>query len=312
MYDSYDVTQWLLLFFLYSFIGWVWESCYVSVKKGRWVNRGFLNGPLLPIYGFGAVTILLSTISVRNSLVLIFLLGMTGATILEYVTGVCMEKIFHVRYWDYSNQKLNLNGHICLTSSLAWGVFSVLLVKIIHPPVEALVQAVPGTVSEMAAFLLTVWTACDFTQSFHEAADLKEVLMKLTQSSEHIRRLQKRLEVTSAFAEMEQEKTSRRFREGIAGKGEFLRNLEEYRQEQQRRIKELGQKLMQSVENGKQRKEEIPALQELLFRELQEFGSRTEQKYRHAARQLRRNPGMKSEKYSDALKEIRHIMRRRK
>lgn len=312
MFYSYGVTQWLLFFYLYSLIGWIWESCYVSAKKGRWVNRGFLNGPLLPIYGFGAVTILLSTMAVRNSLPLIFLFGMIGATVLEYVTGACMEKIFHVRYWDYSNQKLNLNGHICLSSSLAWGVFSVLLVKVIHRPVETAVLDLPGTVSETAAFLLTIWTACDFTQSFHEAADLKEVLMKLTQSSEHIRRLQKRLEVTTAFAEQEQEKTSRRFREKLAGKGEFLRNLEEYRQEQQRRIKELGQKLMQSVENGKQRKEEIPALQELLFRELQEFGSRTEQKYRHAARQLRRNPGMKSEKYSDALKEIRHIMRRRK
>ena len=96
------------------------------MKKGRWVNRGFLNGPFLPIYGFGAVTILISTMSVRDSVPLIFLLGMLGATVLEYVTGACMERMFHVRYWDYSNQKLNLNGHICLTSSLAWGIFSVL------------------------------------------------------------------------------------------------------------------------------------------------------------------------------------------
>ena len=123
MVYAYNVTQWLLFFYLYSFVGWVWESCYVSVKKGRWVNRGFLNGPFLPIYGFGAVTILISTMSVRDSVPLIFLLGMLGATVLEYVTGACMERMFHVRYWDYSNQKLNLNGHICLTSSLAWGIF---------------------------------------------------------------------------------------------------------------------------------------------------------------------------------------------
>lgn len=312
MYNVYDVTQWLLFFYLYSLIGWIWESCYVSVKKGRWVNRGFLNGPFLPIYGFGAVTILISTMEVRDSILLIFLFGMTGATILEYVTGVCMERLFHVRYWDYSSQKLNLNGHICLISSLAWGFFSILLVKVIHPPVETMVLGISRMASETAAVILSVWTACDFTQSFHEAADLKEMLAKLTQSNEHIRRIQKRMEVVSAFAEQEQEKVPYGFREKLARKSEFLRNLEEYRQNQLSGLKELGKKLQQSVENGRQKKEEISALQEMLLRELQELGSRTERKYRHAARQLRRNPGIRSEKYGDALKEIRRIMRRKK
>ena len=120
---SYNFMQWLILFYLYSFIGWVWESCYVSLKNGRWVNRGFLHGPLLPIYGAGAVTILFSTMEVRDSIPLIFLLGMVGATILEYITGACMERMFHVRYWDYSDKKWNLNGHICLAASLVWDAF---------------------------------------------------------------------------------------------------------------------------------------------------------------------------------------------
>ena len=93
---SYNFMQWLILFYLYSFIGWVWESCYVSLKSGRWVNRGFLHGPLLPIYGAGAVTILFSTMEVRDSIPLIFLLGMVGATILEYITGACKIGRAHV------------------------------------------------------------------------------------------------------------------------------------------------------------------------------------------------------------------------
>ena len=117
----YTAGQWVLLFFFYCFCGWIWESCYVSLCQRHWVNRGFLHGPLLPIYGSGAVIILLATIPVEQSLVLIYLCGMVAATALEYVTGAVMERLFHVRYWDYSTQKCNLNGYICLTSSLAWG-----------------------------------------------------------------------------------------------------------------------------------------------------------------------------------------------
>ena len=112
--EAYTPLQWLLIFFVYSVLGWVWESCYVSVKSKRWVNRGFLHGPWLPIYGSGAVVVLLVTLPARGRPALIFLLGMIGATVLEYVTGESMEKLFHMRYWDYSDKPLNVNGHICL------------------------------------------------------------------------------------------------------------------------------------------------------------------------------------------------------
>ena len=133
---QYGQSQWLLFFFTYSVLGWIWESLYVSTKEHQWINRGFLYGPWLPIYGFGAIIILFLTLPVRKNLIWIFLLGMTGATVLEYVTGDVMERLFHVRYWDYSKQPLNVNGHICLGVSLAWGVFSILLVHFLHSPVE--------------------------------------------------------------------------------------------------------------------------------------------------------------------------------
>lgn len=133
---QYGQSQWLLFFFTYSVLGWIRESLYVSTKERQWINRGFLYGPWLPIYGFGAIIILFLTLPVRKNLIWIFLLGMTGATVLEYVTGDVMERLFHVRYWDYSKQPLNVNGHICLGVSLAWGVFSILLVHFLHSPVE--------------------------------------------------------------------------------------------------------------------------------------------------------------------------------
>ena len=144
----YAQDQWVLLFFLYSVLGWVWESCYVSLKSRQWVNRGFLHGPWLPIYGSGAIVILLLTLPARGRPALIFLLGMVGATVLEYVTGAVMERLFHMRYWDYSDKPLNVNGHICLPVSIAWGGFSLLLIYLLHPPVEDLVFWLPGAVTE--------------------------------------------------------------------------------------------------------------------------------------------------------------------
>ena len=99
---AYNLWQWIAFFIIYCLIGWIGESLYVSWEHRKWVNRGFLHGPFLPIYGFGAVIILISTIPVRNNYFLIFLFGMLGATLLEYFTGWAMEQIFHVKYWDYT------------------------------------------------------------------------------------------------------------------------------------------------------------------------------------------------------------------
>ena len=205
----YSAGQWVLLFFFYCFCGWVWESCYVSVCQRRWVNRGFLRGPLLPIYGSGAIIILFVTLPVAGNLWLVWLLGMLAATALEYVTGAAMEALFKVRYWDYSKQKFNLNGHICLSSSIAWGFFSILLVKFIHPPIGRLLADVPARLVDPLALVLTAVFTVDVVQSVQAALDLREMLSKLTEENEELRRLAKRAEVAAAFAEDD----LRRFRE---------------------------------------------------------------------------------------------------
>lgn len=195
----YTFSTWLFFFYLYCFLGWVWETCYVSVLKAKWVNRGFMRGPFLPIYGSGAIVVLIFTLPVRTNPRLVFVVGMVSATILEYCTGVVMERMFHVRYWDYSNQRLNLNGHICLTSSLAWGVFSVILTRYGHTPVERLASHMSTNVLEVIVFVLTVYISIDMAESIREAINLKEVLLSLEENNEDFRRLQKHIEVASAF-----------------------------------------------------------------------------------------------------------------
>ncbi len=195
----YTFSTWLFFFYFYCFLGWVWETCYVSVLKARWVNRGFMRGPFLPIYGSGAIVVLIFTLPFRTNAGLVFVVGMVSATILEYFTGAVMERLFHVRYWDYSSQRLNLNGHICVTSSLAWGAFSVILTLYGHTPVERFASHMSTNVLEVIVFALTVYISIDMAESIREAINLKEVLLSLEENNEDFRRLQKHIEVASAF-----------------------------------------------------------------------------------------------------------------
>lgn len=243
----YTSGQWVLLFFFYCFCGWVWECCYVSARQRHWVNRGFLHGPLLPIYGTGAVIILLVTIPVEDDLRLVYLFGMVAATVLEYVTGAVMERLFRVRYWDYSNQKWNLNGYICLSSSIAWGFFSILMVRFIHPPIARLLLRVPAWCVDPLALALTASFTVDVVRSVQAALDLREILTKLAEENEALRRLAKRAEVYAAFANDDLQ----RFRE---------RTEVEKRLLQQRIDMELKEQRQACAERKAQRKAQVEAM----------------------------------------------------
>lgn len=250
----YSAGQWVLLFFFYCFCGWVWESCYVSLRQRRWVNRGFLQGPLLPIYGSGAIIILFATLPVAGSLPLIWLLGMLAATALEYVVGDAMERIFKVRYWDYSNQRFNLNGHICLTSSIAWGFFSILLVRCIHPPIGRLLADVPSWLVDPLALILTAAFTVDAVRSVQAALDLREALARLTEENEDLRRLAKRAEVAAAFAEDD----LRRFRERTEVEKLLLQERIEAELREQRQAREARKlRRREALEESLRRRTEI-------------------------------------------------------
>ena len=190
--NVYTLSQWLLFFF-YTVFGWIWESCYVSLREHRWVNRGLCTITMLPLYGSGAVSVLIITLPVRDNLPLVFIMGMIGATLLEFFTGMVMESLFHVRYWDYSHLKFNVKGYICPVASLCWGVFSIMMVKVVHIPIEEVILKIPMAIADGLAFVLTVVAAVDFTQSFNEAMDMKKMLAQLDETKVQIRKLQERI-----------------------------------------------------------------------------------------------------------------------
>ena len=339
----YTTGQWVLLFFFYCFCGWVWECCYVSALQRKWVNRGFLHGPLLPIYGSGAIIILLATIPVEESLPLVWLFGMLAATALEYVTGAVMERLFKVRYWDYSHQRFHLNGYICLSSSVAWGFFSLLLVRLVHPPIGRMLSRVPAWVVDPLALALTAAFTVDVVRSVQAALDLREVLTKITEENEELRRLAKRAEVAAAFAGDD----LRRFRERTELEKLLLQSrieegLQEYQESRARRKarrrerEELAfsrrnnarlaalETVAEALETCRENLPNVPGLEKEALEERQrEFGEligrvrrrqelvrgRTWSAYRRSLRILRGNPTAISHAFGEALEALRSLSR---
>ena len=179
MYE-YTWYQWLTFFFIYCFFGWIFESTYVSAKTGHFVNRGFLRLPLLPLYGTGAVMMLWVSLPVKDNLFLVYLAGVIAATILEYVTGWGMEKLFKMKYWDYSNQKFNVKGYICLSSSIAWGFLTIFLTEVVHRPIEHYVLGLPVMVNIIFVLITSLLFAADTAESVKTALDLAKVLDAMT------------------------------------------------------------------------------------------------------------------------------------
>lgn len=298
---SYTMAQWLFFFYFYCFFGWCFESSYVSLKKRQPVNRGFIRGPFLPLYGSGAVMMLLVSMPFQHSLLLTYIAGCIGATALEYVTGVVMEALFKVRYWDYSNQKFNFQGQICLSSTLAWGGLTILMTRVVHKPVEGLVFAIPEGVLSVVTFVLTIYIVADFTLSFKAAIDLRDVLIKMEAAKEELERVQKRLDVIIALSneEWEAKKQERSLRAE-----ELVASIEE-------RLSSLKERIQSEVSvypDGI--KEEI---QELRMKYRINIEKRVQPGVLKNYKQVfKGNPSMVSRRFKDALQELKEAVDERR
>ncbi len=196
---NYQPMQWLFLFFFYSFFGWIFETIYVSVHEGHFVNRGFIRGPFLPLYGCGGIMMLLASKPFYENIVLVFISGCIGATALEYITAVVMEALFKVRYWDYSHKKIHFQGRISLESTLAWGLCTVVFTHWLQIPIERIVLSIPYNIVTIATAIALVVFSADFMLAFKTALDLKDVLIYMEKAKSEMAKMQKRLDVIIAF-----------------------------------------------------------------------------------------------------------------
>lgn len=186
MLDSFSMYYLFYCFIIYSFVGWIYESVLVSIKSKAFINRGFLNGPLIPIYGVGATSVFLCLHLYQNRPILVFILGMMIATILEYITSCLLEKVFHATWWDYNKFRFNFQGRICLPVSLFWGILSVLMMEIFQPNVSILIDRIPRKYGELLGYSIMLLVVVDLIITVVCTIHLERILTAMQKLREDI------------------------------------------------------------------------------------------------------------------------------
>ena len=177
----------LWFFFLYAFLGWCCEVCFAAVKNGGFVNRGFLNGPWCPIYGFGVCIVVLCLDPLHENLLLLFAGSVVLTSLLELVTGFLLEKLFHQKWWDYSGMPLNIGGYICLLFSLVWGAACVFIVDVFHPFVAKMVAAIPRPAGAAVLCILVCALVVDLAATVSAVLKLNQKLRRLDELASRIK-----------------------------------------------------------------------------------------------------------------------------
>ena len=180
----------LAYFLIYSCIGWCLEVIYAAATTGQLVNRGFLNGPVCPIYGFGMIIVLFALTPLQHSILLLYIGGVILPSALELVGGWALFKVYRIRWWDYSNMKFNLGGYICPQFSLLWGLGSVLMIKVIHPLLARGSSPMPFNIMLIVDVVLLVLFVVDVAASTAAAIGLNKYLREIDE-------LRAKLRVTS-------------------------------------------------------------------------------------------------------------------
>lgn len=174
-------------FFIYSFLGWVMESIFRSIMEKKIINTGFLKGPICPIYGFGAIIMITILSKISNNIILLFVSSVVVLTFWEYIVGALLEKIFHTKYWDYSDHKINFKGRICLSNSIYWGILGVIFVKYIHPFMQDIVEKINIDLLYFVVGILSLVFVVDVITSIVKVKGIKSTLERIEELNNEIK-----------------------------------------------------------------------------------------------------------------------------
>lgn len=297
-----------LYFFVYGFGGWCTEVAYAAVKEGRFVNRGFLNGPICPIYGLGVGAVVQFLRPFENNLVLLYVTSTILVTVLEGLTGFVLDKIFHNKWWDYSDMKFNIGGYVCLFFSLVWGVACVAIVKLLHPVLHRVLEGLPFVLGVVLIIVFGIGmfadlyvTASTILRFNRRLESMERIAAELHEISEKVGGgIYENVTDGMEMKEREKERLLKVRDEGksrlIQMRGEGKERILQYGEEGKERILQLSREEMQRL---LQRQKEL--------RESYEKMST----YRNVVteRLLKAFPHMHSREYEDRLKELRERYR---
>ena len=290
-----------LLFLCYSFLGWACETVYCSIGKRKFVNRGFLNGPLCPVYGFGALAVLYFLRPVSDNIPLLFVSGMLLTSVIEYITGYLLEKLFATKWWDYSSRRFNIHGRVCLRNSLMFGALSVVAVRVIDPVIRGGIYALPATVCAVLSIVFGAMMVADLVVTVRTILDINSALKQLQQmveqarldTQEYLRQNQEELQQKMEQSRLDLELARMELRDVL----EQIRSERQERREQRRRefLSRLTPEQQQSIQKLEERMEALSRRNAILRRRL-----------------LRAFPEMRSTRYELALERMREALRKKK
>lgn len=288
--------QVLFLFFIYAFLGWCTEVCYVTLLKGEFVNRGFLNGPLCPIYGFGAVLVLSLLLPLRESKLLLFLCGTLLTSALEWLTGFLLEKLFHQRWWDYSDEPFNLGGYVCLRFSLGWGAACLFVVYLLHPTVELVIHLLPRPVGTVLLCALVVAMAADLAATVNTITKFNRRLSQIDELAAKMRELSDEIGENLADKVLDAAEKGADWKEELEDRTELLRSRAEELREEVQTWKDSAQFRRAA------RQEELEQLHKRLEETMNSKGFGQE-------RLLRAFPKLRSLDHKQALEDLRRRLK---
>ncbi len=182
-----NIYQAVWIFIIYAFLGWCSEVAFAAVNKGKFVNRGFLNGPVCPIYGVGMLIVVLCLWNLRDRPLLLFLGSALLTTALEFVTGFVLERFFHDKWWDYSDMPFNIKGYVCLKFTILWGLAASFIIGAIHRFIYMLIEKTPFV---LGVILLAVFSAAfiaDFTVTLTALVKLPKKLKAMAEAERALR-----------------------------------------------------------------------------------------------------------------------------
>lgn len=181
---GHSLQELFLYFLFYSFLGWLMETFYCSLHERRLVPRGFLYGPICPIYGCGVLLMMLFFTPLKGNLLLFYVVAVVVMTSWEYFVGWLLEVTTHMKYWDYSNSRFNIKGRVCLWVALVWGVLSYVVIFWMHPPVERLYQRIPPWLVNTLCGVLGVVLLVDLVLTIRQLALVSRLMKSITAAGE--------------------------------------------------------------------------------------------------------------------------------
>lgn len=311
-----------LYFFVYGFLGWCTEVAFAAWKEHRFVNRGFLNGPICPVYGIGVTLVVHFLSPYRSNLIILYITSTILVTALEWLTGFILERVFHNKWWDYSNMPLNLNGYVCLLFSLIWGVACVLIVDFIHPVIHKLLLYIPVIVGVIILIILGIGMFADLYVTASGILKMNKRLAAMQEIADELHEISDKIGENiykNTIAAME---TQDAIKDSVTEKQEELKDSFTAKQEEfkdslaakQMEFKDsFALKQEEILDNLTERREEISETLDTVSDELKERIASLRKHYSELGedftgiqkRLLKAFPKMENKKYSESLDDLR-------